>query len=274
MPQLETPLTRFTRWAVAVGFVAAVHGAAVAYALRPEPIDDWESQTGGAFIVELSPITASPDEESRDVAVGERSEEVAPVAASAPQVTSTAEPEPVDDPIVPETSEPPPEDAVAKRPEVEKPPEEKPPEEEQPKQAEDAPAVAPVAASEAAAPQKIENATETSNVPKGQNVGLTRVDRQAIENWQRDIVVHINKKKKFPEKARSARQHGIVTVSFTMNRQGRLVRAVIAKGSGYEALDEAAIDMLKRANPLPAPPDAMVGETFEFAIPVRFRWKG
>jgi protein TonB len=272
MLQLESPWTRFTRWALAFGFVAAVHGGALAIAMRPEPIEDWESQTGGAFIVELSPITASPDEETRDVAVGEKSEDVAPVAAAAPQTASVVEPTPVDDPIVPETTEPPPEDAIAKRPEEEKPPEEKPPE-ETPKQAEDAPAMAPVAASEAAAPQKIENATEKSDVTKGQNVGLTRADRRAIENWQRDLVVHINKKKRYPQTARDQRQQGIVTVAFTMNRQGQLVSASVAKGTGYAPLDEAALDMLRRASPLPSPPDAMEGETFEFMIPVRFRWK-
>ncbi|MGE0768413.1 MAG: TonB family protein [Hyphomicrobiaceae bacterium] len=271
MLPLESAGNRFGRWALAVGLVAAVHGGALALMLRPEPVDEWESQRGGAFIVELSPITASPDEETRDVAVGEKSEEVAPVAASAPQVASTAEPLPVDDPIVPETTEPPPEDAVAKRPE-EKPEEVKPPEEKA-TQAEDAPAVAPVAASDAAAPQKIENPTEASDVPKGENVGLTQIDRQAIENWQRDIVMHINKKKRYPQKAQAARQSGIVTVTFTMDRQGKLTRAAVSKGTGYEALDEAAIDMLKRADPLPAPPAAMTGETFEFVVPVRFRWK-
>lgn len=272
MLQLESPRTRFARWAVAVGLVAAVHGGALALALRPEPIDDWESQTGGAFIVELAPITASPDEETRDVAVGERSEEVAPVAASAPQVASVAEPQPVDEPVVPETTEPPPEDAMMKRPEEVPPEEDAKPPEQSAQQAEDAPAVAAVAPSEAAAPQKIENATETSNVPSGQNVGLTKVDRQAIENWQRDLVVHINKKKRYPQKARDARQHGVVSVAFAMDREGRLVRAGISKSAGYEALDEAAIDMLKRADPLPAPPAAMAGETFEFVVPVRFRW--
>lgn len=273
MLQFETRMTRFARWAAAFGFVAAVHGAAVAYALRPAPIDDWESQAGGAFIVELSPITASPDEESPAVAVGEKAEEVAPVAASSPQVASVAEPQPVDDPVVPETADPPPEDALTRRVDDEKPPEEEKPPEKAAQQAEDAPAVAPVAASEAAAPQKIDNATETSDVPKGQNVGLTKVDRQAIENWQRDLVVHINKKKKYPSTARNARQHGVVTVSFLMNRTGQLVSTAIVKGSGFRALDDAAIDMLKRSNPLPVPPDAMAGETFEFVIPVRFRWK-
>ncbi|MGD9805766.1 MAG: energy transducer TonB [Hyphomicrobiaceae bacterium] len=272
MLQLEAPRTKFARWAIAFGLVAAVHGGALAFVLRPEPVDDWESQAGGAFIIELSPITASPSEENHEIAVGEKSAEIAPVAASAPQVASVAEPVPVDEPILPETTEPPPDDAVAKRPEEKLPEEEKPPEESA-AQAEDAPAVAPVAASEAAAPQKIENATETSDVPKGANVGLSRVDRQAIQNWQRDLVVHINKKKRYPAKAREARQHGIVTVAFTMDRKGQLVRVAIFKGAGYEALDEAAIDMLKRANPLPTPPDAMVGETFEFVVPVRFRWK-
>jgi len=272
MLQLESTSSRVVRWTLAISLVVAIHGGALAWAFRAEPVDDWESQTGGAFIVELSAITASPDEETRDIAVGEKSYEVAAVAGSAPQVASVAEPEPDEKPLAPETKEPPPEDALVLRPE--KPPEDEPkPEEQTAAQAKDAPSVAPVEAREAAAPQKIESATETSDKPKGQNVGFSTFDRAAIQNWQKDLIVHINRSKRYPEKARDARQHGVVTVAFAMDREGKVMRTAIVKGSGHDALDQAAMEMLHRANPLPIPPAAMAGEMFEFAVPVRFRWR-
>lgn len=269
---LERTRDRVLRWALSIAFVGAVHGGAVAWALRGPPEDISDSQTGGAFIIELAAITASVDEERRDVAVGKKSEEVAPVAASAPQMASSGEPLPDELPSLPEVREPPPEDAIAKKPEDKPPDEEKPPEVSA-AQAKETPAVAPVMASEAAAPQKIENATQVSDQPSGQNSGLSQVDRQAIENWQRDLVVHMNRHKRYPESARAARHHGVVSVSFAMNREGRVIRASIVRSGGYETLDVAAIELFNRASPLPAPPASIAGETIEFVVPVNYRWK-
>jgi protein TonB len=269
---LETRRDRCLRWAAAIVLVSAVHGGAVAWALRGPPDDDLESQTGGAFIIELSSVTTSTDEERRDVAVGKKSEEIAPVAASAPQVASMGEPQPDEQPPLPETNALPPEDTITKRPD-EKPPEDAKPPEVSATRAENMPSVAPVAPSEAAAPQKIENATQVSDHPLGQNAGLSQIDRQAIENWQRDLVVHINRHKRYPAKAREAHQHGVARVAFAMDREGRVLRASIMQSTGFETLDQAAIEMLNRASPLPAPPASMPGETIGFVVPVNYRWR-
>lgn len=272
MTDLETRRGRLARWMMAIALVGAAHGAAVALALRSPAADEPESQTGGAFIIELSPVTTSVDEEHRDVAVGKKSEEVAPVAASAPQVASMAEPQPDELPPLPEMRETPPDDALAKRPD-EKPPEEEKPPEVAAARAEQTPAVEAVMPSVAAALQKIENATATSDRPLGQNVGFSQIDRQAIENWQRDLMVHINRHKRYPAKAREAHQHGVVSVAFAMDREGRVVSTSIQKSAGSETLDQAAIELLVVASPLPAPPASMPGETIAFVVPVNYRWK-
>jgi len=52
-----------------------------------------------------------------------------------------------------------------------------------------------------------------------------------------------------------------------MNREGRVLSASIARGSGYVALDREALATLRRAEPLPRiPPDRPV-EFFTTAIP-------
>lgn len=269
--EIESYRSRVTRWVVAFAIVALAEGAATAWILTPPPTDEYESQAGGAFILELSDVSAAPDEEQTSVAVGKKSQEIAPVAASAQQLASAAMQQASEDPLLPVQPEVPPEERRAN------PPVEKPPEEVQPvatpAEARDAPAVAPVAASEAAAPENIENTPEQSDVPKGQNVGFSRNDRQAIENWQRDLVVHLNRHKKYPAKAREAQQHGVVTVTFSIDRQGRIVASRLAKSSGFEELDRATLVMLQRASPLPAPPATVPGEIIPFALPVRFRWK-
>jgi protein TonB len=60
-------------------------------------------------------------------------------------------------------------------------------------------------------------------------------------------------------------------VVFEFNRNGTLVRHSLGKSSSHSLLDEAALEMLKDAEPLPAVPDSMKGRTFTYALPVRFR---
>lgn len=269
----EPASAKWIRLACSAVAIGALHVSAIAFALQAPPIPDDESQTGGAFIIELAAITASPDEERRDVALGVRSEEVAPVAASTPQQVSVATPEPVkDEPPLPEVETAEPEMAVAKP--VEEPPkEETPPVEQAPSQAEDAPLVAPVAASEAAAPQAIENAEKKSDTPRGENTGLSKHDRRANENWQRDLVVHLNRHKRYPWQARSSGHRGIVNVAFVIHRDGSVHEPSIAKTSGHAMLDQAAIEMLQRASPLPVPPESIGGDAISLVVPVNFRWR-
>jgi protein TonB len=272
MLRLESTWTRIARWLSAVMMIATVHGAAWALAFRNPPPDEWDSQTGGAFIVELSAITSTPEQTNRDVAVGKSSEEVAPVAPSAPRAASAASEQPDEQPALPEITEPPPDDAIQKRTE-EVPPEEQKPSDAKAAEAEDAPTVAPVAASEAAAPQQIDNAVEKAETARGLNAGTSRLDRAAIQNWQRDLIAHMNRYKRYPDAARQSRKDGVVSVAFAIDRGGQVLRATIVKSAGFDALDRAAIEMLNRASPLPPPPNSMAGEAIEFIIPVRFRWK-
>lgn len=270
---LESPRVRLARGALAAFLVASAYGAAIAMALHDPPIDNEVSQTGGAFVIELAELTSSPDEERRNVAVGETSDEVSPVAASLPQQASTAEAKPIEDlPPVPEFNEPPPDDAFIKPPE-EQALEDVKPEETKVAQAQDSAAQTPVEASEAAAPQLIENAQETSETPRGLNTGLSSIDRRAIENWQRDLVLHLNRHKRYPSQAREERRYGIVNVAFTMDREGRVHDARIAKSSGYDLLDSAAIAMLNKASPLPVPPGDITADKIELVVPVNYRWK-
>jgi len=267
----ESAASAFGRQALSGVVVAAVHWIAIAWVIQEPAIPEEESQTGGAFVIELAAVTASPDEERRDIAVGENSEEVAPVVASAAKQAAAAAPEKVDDdPPVPEVNQSPPEDAVPKPPE--KVVKETEPEQHQ-AQARKAASVAPVSASEAAAPERIENADKVSDKPTGQNEGLSRIDRRAIANWQRDLVVHLSRYKRYPLKARQARQHGVVNIAFTMNREGRILHATVARSSGHEPLDRAAIELLSKASPLPLPPESMPGSTIELIVPVNYRWR-
>ena len=64
-----------------------------------------------------------------------------------------------------------------------------------------------------------------------------------------------------------------VKVSLVLNRLGHVVSLAIAESSGDPLFDEAALDMVRRSDPVPRPPAALTEDTFSYNLPVDFRDK-
>ncbi|MFK7963135.1 MAG: energy transducer TonB [Burkholderiaceae bacterium] len=61
-----------------------------------------------------------------------------------------------------------------------------------------------------------------------------------------------------------------MTVSFAINNQGKVLTKKIEESSGADILDQAALRMIERASPLPAPPPGYGSGPHSFRIPVSF----
>ncbi|WP_285022219.1 energy transducer TonB [Novosphingobium sp. fls2-241-R2A-195] len=70
-------------------------------------------------------------------------------------------------------------------------------------------------------------------------------------------------------RAHAARQQGAVQVRFTMNRVRFVLSCAIVRKSGPFMLDQAALDTLRRAQPLPAI-RAGRPDTVELTVPIEF----
>lgn len=57
---------------------------------------------------------------------------------------------------------------------------------------------------------------------------------------------------------------------FSVRRDGRVERLEIGKSSGDPALDKAAIDIVRKAQPLPPIPDRMHTDRVEGDLPINF----
>jgi protein TonB len=57
---------------------------------------------------------------------------------------------------------------------------------------------------------------------------------------------------------------------FRMDRNGKVLSYSIERTSEHEVLDEAALAMIERAQPLPPLPDDVPGESIELIIPANF----
>jgi protein TonB len=102
--------------------------------------------------------------------------------------------------------------------------------------------------------------------------GIGQVARRARVKWERELVAHLDRHKRYPTE-RSQKSAEII-VSFALDRTGHVLSSAIVKGSGDAAFDEAALAMLKRSDPVPQPPPLIADEGLNFTLPVIFRVKG
>jgi protein TonB len=80
----------------------------------------------------------------------------------------------------------------------------------------------------------------------------------------------LNKAKRYPRDAQFNRQQGVPYIRFVMNRDGKVLSVRLERSSGFRALDDEAVALPKRAQPLPKPPDNLPGDTIELVVPVEF----
>lgn len=88
----------------------------------------------------------------------------------------------------------------------------------------------------------------------------------AASSWKSEIVERISSVKEYPEAARPA--SGTAVVAFSVNRNGQILGARLARSSSSPLLDRAALETVRRANPVPAPPPGVPGGSF--TIPLHF----
>ena len=103
------------------------------------------------------------------------------------------------------------------------------------------------------------------------NVAMSAGD-MARELYKSRLVAHLYKSLEYPEKDKRARKEGSLKLQVTINRQGELVGdVVLAEKSRYATLDFAAKTAAKLAQPYPAMPADVQGDSFQFDVPVLFR---
>jgi len=100
-------------------------------------------------------------------------------------------------------------------------------------------------------------------------LGSGETARRVRVTWVKELVAHLDKHKRNPnlEKFKNTK----VVVNVTLDRVGRVFATSIAESSGEPAYDAAALEMLKRADPVPRPPPMVADEGLSFTLPVIFR---
>ncbi|KGQ70378.1 energy transducer TonB [Chelonobacter oris] len=90
---------------------------------------------------------------------------------------------------------------------------------------------------------------------------------KAIDAYRSQLRREIERNKRYPQRAKMMRKQGVVSISFTLNTDGSIQNPRVAKSSGSEDLDKAAIQAVQNARSVGPRPDGMKAAV---TVPIRF----
>lgn len=94
----------------------------------------------------------------------------------------------------------------------------------------------------------------------------------APASWQSQVLSHLAHFKRYPGDARQRKRAGAAWVRFQVDRDGKLLASELITSSGTVLLDREALQVLQRAQPLPAPPANVLHQgTVTVTLPVSFK---
>jgi periplasmic protein TonB len=103
-----------------------------------------------------------------------------------------------------------------------------------------------------------------------QSVSMSNASRNHTTAYLARVRAYVESHKIYPRGAKRLHQEGVVTISFTIDREGRLLSGRIVKSSGIAAFDQEALEVLKRAEPMPKPPKDVIGNRLEMITQLEF----
>jgi protein TonB len=100
--------------------------------------------------------------------------------------------------------------------------------------------------------------------------GVNAHNSNALPNWKSLLVATLERNKRYPADARARGEQGIAQLAFSVDRNGHVHNARIARSSGSASLDGETLALIQRAAPLPPPPPEMFGEQIAIVVPIRY----
>lgn len=93
-------------------------------------------------------------------------------------------------------------------------------------------------------------------------------------NYLKRVSTRIHRFKLYPREARIAKQEGTVVIELTLDSDGRVQDKNITSSSGIDLLDEAALQIITKADPFPKFPSALVkkiGSQLKFSTAINYK---
>ncbi|WP_316236758.1 TonB family protein [Bradyrhizobium sp. SZCCHNR1015] len=146
----------------------------------------------------------------------------------------------------------------------------KPEKEEQQQATQQAEASVASAAQEESARKALDEAAPPAETAKAPNPGMGKDKQKLTNDWGRKISAYFELHKRYPE---GKRHNGTVKVALVLSRAGKVVSASVMQSCGDSMFDDAALAMIRRSDPVPAPPSGLTDDQFSFSLDVNFNQK-
>lgn len=92
----------------------------------------------------------------------------------------------------------------------------------------------------------------------------------ALERYKYELRLFLESRKVYPESAKRLRQTGTVVVEFKVSPEGQLSDVSLSQASSSEALNRAAVELVRRASAFkPFPPDLQMPE-LSLRLPIEY----
>ncbi|MBB2202281.1 TonB family protein [Gluconacetobacter tumulisoli] len=124
-------------------------------------------------------------------------------------------------------------------------------------------------ASETTAPPSSEAPPAPTQAAPAPGSSASQESRDPV-SWQGALLARLEEYKRYPAEAQADRQEGTVMLHFAMDRKGHVLSASIEGSSGHGLLDQETLALVRRAEPLPPPPDTVTGDPITLTVPVEF----
>lgn len=95
---------------------------------------------------------------------------------------------------------------------------------------------------------------------------------RGLADFRARIVSAIQEASFFPKEAAQRRQHGEITVDFAITRDGSLENLQVTTPSGSKALDDAALEIVRKASSsFPPFPSSIIQDRLRYVVPIIFK---
>ncbi len=96
-------------------------------------------------------------------------------------------------------------------------------------------------------------------------------DPALLERYGRSLSALFARQQNYPRLAAMRGWEGEVQLRITVARKGNIVATQIVRSSGFEVLDQNAIQLVSTAGPLPQPPENLHKQEIQIVVPVRYK---
>jgi protein TonB len=249
------------RWAACFVVVLGVHATAAATLLAHWQPADEPVAGGPVILIDLAPLAAAPEAPPNETAPGPQQVQAQPQPAAEPHETPEPERPQVTAAVAPK-QEPPVETPPAIA-DVMLPPPRPPKKTAEAKAQKHRRKLADLNS----APSKVARTSPRTVAPAP---GATSRDLSAVPHWKTELVARLERYKRYPSEAQARGDQGVAQLAFSVDRSGGVHNARIVRSSGSSLLDRATLDLIARAQPLPAPPPEVRGAQIAILVPINY----